>query len=174
MRKKWTSGRDSGCCYGCRRRRRRQRHWHRMSMLFRRLPLRKGILLVLNLSYFNFSHHSPKSPRRSPLLLNLYLNIRIHQYVHITWSCGLSTGLQCDVRFLMGLQTDLRTVLTQAEDLPYAPTHHCRRLTISKPVQQLQVAEARTEIANNDGSSSTQHEDHHPQGPPEGLPAVNA
>ena len=86
-------------------------------------------------------------------------------------------------RFLMDLQIDLRTALTQAEDLPHTPTHQGRRSTPSEPVQQPQEAEARTEIANGDGPSSTQHPlpetqrisdqhgDHRPQGPPEGIHA---
>ena len=89
-------------------------------------------------------------------------------------------------RFLMDLQIDLRTALTQADDLPLnAPTPQGRRSTPSEPVQQPQEAEARTETANNDGSSSIvhpllesqrisdQHEGHRPQGLPEGTPAVN-
>ena len=88
-------------------------------------------------------------------------------------------------RFLMDLQIDLRTALTQAEDLPSTSIHQGRRSTPSEPVQQPQEAEARTEIANDDGSSPTvhplpetqrisdQHEHHRPQGPPEGIPAVN-
>lgn len=88
-------------------------------------------------------------------------------------------------RFLMDLQIDLRTALTQAEDLPHTSTHQGRRSTPSEPVQQPQEAEARAEIANDDGSSSTiqplpetqhisgQHGDHPPQGLPEGIHAVN-
>ena len=88
-------------------------------------------------------------------------------------------------RFLMDLQIDLRTALTQAEDLPHTPTHQGGRSTPSEPVQQPQEAEASTEIVNDDGSSSTlhplpqtqrisdQHEDHRPQGPLEGTHAVN-
>ena len=84
-------------------------------------------------------------------------------------------------RFLMDLQVDLRTALTQVEDLPHTPTHRGRRSTPSEPVQQPQEAEARIETANGDGPSSTlhplpetqrisdQHGDHRPQGPPEGI-----
>ena len=88
-------------------------------------------------------------------------------------------------RFLMDLQIDLRTALTQTEDLPHTPTHQGRRPTPSESVQQPQEAEARTEIANDDGLSSTLHplpetqrigdqlEDNRPHGPPEGTHAVN-
>ena len=88
-------------------------------------------------------------------------------------------------RFLMDLQIDLRTALTQAEDLPHSPTHHDRQSTPSEPVQQSQEAETRTEIANDDGPSSIvhplpetqhishQHEDHHPQGTPESTHTDN-
>ena len=88
-------------------------------------------------------------------------------------------------RFLMDLQIDLRTALTQTEDLPHTPTHQGRRSTPSERVQQLQEPEARTEIANDDGSSSNLHplpetqrisdqlEDNRPQGPPEDSHAVN-
>ena len=54
-------------------------------------------------------------------------------------------------RFLMDLQIDLRTALTQAEDLPHIPTH--QQSTSSEPIQQPQEAEARTEVANEDRSS---------------------
>jgi hypothetical protein len=87
-------------------------------------------------------------------------------------------------RFLLDLQIDLRTALTQTEDLPLNTPTHQGRSTPSEPVQQPQEAEARTEIANDDGSSSTlhplpetqrisDHEDPRPQGPPEGTHAVN-
>ena len=91
-------------------------------------------------------------------------------------------------RFLMDLQIDLRTALTQAEDLPHTPTHQDRQSTPSEPVQQPQEAEVRTEIAHDEGSSSNlptlpplpetqhishQHEDHRPRGPPGGTRAVN-
>jgi hypothetical protein len=91
-------------------------------------------------------------------------------------------------RFLMDLQIDLRTALTQAEDLPHTPTHQDRQSTPSEPIHQPQEAEARIEITNEDGPSSTlpplpplpetrhishQHEDHPPRGPPESTHAVN-
>ena len=90
-------------------------------------------------------------------------------------------------RFLMDLQIDLRTALTQVEDLPHTPTHQGRQSTPPEPVQQPQEALARTEIANGDGTSSIPHplpetqyisdqhqqEDLRPQGPPESTHAVN-
>jgi hypothetical protein len=85
-------------------------------------------------------------------------------------------------RFLMDLQIDLRTALTQAEDLPDTPTPQGRQSTPSEPVQQSQEAEAGTENANGDGPSSNlldtqpiseQHEDHRPYGSPEGIHGVN-
>jgi len=100
-------------------------------------------------------------------------------------------------RFLMDLQIDLRTALTQVEDLPPTPLTpppppppppaQGRPSTASEPVQQPQEAEAGTENTNGEGSSSTlppsetqrgvdRHEDHHlahPQGSPEGIRAVN-
>ena len=88
-------------------------------------------------------------------------------------------------RFLMDLQIDLRTALTQVEDLPHTSAPQSRRSAPSEPVQQPQEAEAVTENANGDGPSSTlralpetqpvddQHEDHRAQGPPEGIHAAN-
>ena len=91
-------------------------------------------------------------------------------------------------RFLMDLQIDLRIALTQAEDLPHTPAHQDSQSTPSEPVQQPQEAETRTEIANDEGSSSTlptlpplfetqhishQHEDHRPRGPPESTHTIN-
>ncbi|KAF8802148.1 hypothetical protein BYT27DRAFT_7341509 [Phlegmacium glaucopus] len=84
-------------------------------------------------------------------------------------------------RFLMDLQIDLRTALTQVEDLPPAPTHphpQGRQSTASEP----QDTEAGTENTNGAGSFSAssetqhgvdQHEDHHLQGSPEGIHVVN-
>ena len=85
-------------------------------------------------------------------------------------------------RFLMDLQIDLRTALTQAEDPP-APPPQGRRSTPPETLQQAQGTEAGTEDVNGDGSSSAvlpeaqhignQHEDHHPRVSPEGIHAVN-
>jgi hypothetical protein len=88
-------------------------------------------------------------------------------------------------RFLMDLQIDLRTALTQVEDLPHTPAPQTRRLAPSELVRQPQEAEAGTENANGNESSSTlrtlpetqpvvyQHEDYRAQGPPEGIHAAN-
>ena len=85
-------------------------------------------------------------------------------------------------RFLMDLQIDLRTALTQSEDLPHTPAHQGRLSTPSEPVQRPQEAEARTEVANDSSTLhpllETQHigdqyEGHRPQGPPEGTHAIN-
>ena len=60
-------------------------------------------------------------------------------------------------RFLMDLQIDLRTALTQVEDPPRTPTPQGRRSTPPEPVQQPQETEAGTENATSDGLSSTSY-----------------
>ena len=76
-------------------------------------------------------------------------------------------------RFLMDLQRDLRTALTQAEDLPHASTPQGQP---SEPVQQPQEPEAGTENRNGDGHAvpvSDRHEDHGAQGLPQGIHLAN-